>query len=76
VAGAFVSPNGITLNSYNPSIVMKAVLERSSGLISTCQYPDAKSNVEKYLAFPSVSSKSSILGNGNWSLVVTLFSYR
>jgi len=64
VAGALVSPKGITLNSYKPSFVINAVFFLSFGFTSTCQYPQVKSSVEKYLAFPKVSSKSSILGNG------------
>src|SRR5690606_16910828 len=39
VAGALHSPNGITVNSYSPSWVTKAVLGISSGAILICQYP-------------------------------------
>ena len=36
-------PNGITLNSNKPSLVIKAVLCLSAGSISICQKPEAKS---------------------------------
>ena len=44
VAGAFVKPNGITLN---PLGVENAVFSLESSSSSTCQYPEAKSNVVK-----------------------------
>ena len=47
VAGALVSPNGITLNSKCPLGVEKAVFALASVVSSTCQYPDARSRVVK-----------------------------
>ena len=52
-AGAFVRPNGITLNSYNPCGVAKAVFSWELGSILIGQNPDARSSVEKYFALPS-----------------------
>ena len=74
VLGAFVSPNGMRLNSNKPNSQMKAVLCLSASLISICQYPLKRSRVVKYRAPYSASIVSSILGNGNLSLIVILFS--
>ena len=38
VAGALQRPNGITVNSYSPSVQRKAVLTSDSA-IGICQYP-------------------------------------
>ena len=64
VAGALHSPNGMTLNSYNPSRVAKAVLFLSTGSSSTCQYPAFKSRVLNHLDPLSWLSDSSIRGRG------------
>jgi hypothetical protein len=37
VAGELHNPKAILANSNNPYLVIKAVLEQSSGLIFTCQ---------------------------------------
>ena len=49
VAGALTSPNGMTLNSYRPILVEKAVFSWSLGCIFICQNPDIRSIVQKYL---------------------------
>ena len=54
VAGAFTSPKGVTLNSWSPPCVTKAVFSRSAASISTCQYPLARSRLQKNLAPPRV----------------------
>ena len=48
VAGALVSPKGMTLNSNRLSDVQKAVLGQSSSATSTCQYPLRRSMVENH----------------------------
>jgi hypothetical protein len=65
VLGAFVNPNGIRLNSNKPSSQMKAVLCLSASLISICQYPLRRYNVEKYRAPYNASMVSSFRGSGN-----------
>jgi hypothetical protein len=61
------NPKAILANSNNPYLVIKAVLEQSSGLIFTCQYAQLASNLE-YHTFPAkVSRHSSTRGNGNTS---------
>ncbi|KRZ57252.1 hypothetical protein T02_1592 [Trichinella nativa] len=47
-----------------PSGVAKAVFSRSRLSTSTCQYPDARSNVVNHLAPAKASSVASIRGNG------------
>ena len=64
VAGALMSPKGIQVYSYRPMGVVKAVFQRSSRAFPTCRYPDIRSKLEKYLAFPRASNDSSILGIG------------
>ena len=64
VAGAFVSPNGITLNSKCPSGVEKAVVSFAVSSSSTCQYPEAMSSVVKYTEPARESRVVSILGRG------------
>src|SRR3954468_12324996 len=49
-AGAFVSPNGITVNSYSPYLEVKAVLGISSVRTFNWWYPDLKSIFENTLA--------------------------
>ena len=63
-AGALISPNGMTSNSYNSWWVMKAVFSCASGAIWICQYPAAKSKVEKKWSFPNWSNRLSIQGRG------------
>ena len=64
VAGALVSPNGMTLNWNRLLRVAKAVIGLSSFFILTYQYPLAKSIVQKYSAPPNVFKVSSIRGRG------------
>ena len=52
-AGALVSPNGITVNSYSPYLEVKAVLGISSVRTFNWWYPDLKSIFEKTLAYAS-----------------------
>ena len=67
---------GTTVHSYCPCWVRKAVLCRSSGWTCICQYPVLRSILEKYLAFPSLSKQSSILGIGYLSSPLMAFSLR
>ncbi|MFS7959420.1 hypothetical protein Hanom_Chr08g00690911 [Helianthus anomalus] len=50
VLGAFESPNGMTIHSYNPSRVLKAVFHSSPGRILIWWYPLRKSTLEKIVA--------------------------
>lgn len=53
VAGARHKPNGMILNLKSPQQIAKAVFGLSSWAISTCQYPEQKSNAEnKELQYP------------------------
>src|SRR5258705_12770875 len=62
---AFTSPKGRTLNSYSPPLEdAKAVLGRSSGAISTCQYPLVRSSDVKYFDPARASKESSTRGSG------------
>ena len=70
-AGAFVTPDGITLNLNNPLWVMKAVFCWLSAWTLVYQYPDLRCSVVKYLDFPNWSSKSNTLGSGNTLSLVT-----
>ena len=70
-AGAFVTPNGITLSSNNPLWVMKAVFSWLSAWILICQYADLRSSEVKYFYFANCSNKSNIRGSGNTSGLVT-----
>eukprot|EP00961_Rhodomonas_salina_P207167 2796194-Rhodomonas_salina.2 len=54
----------MTSHSWWPYWVLNAVFSTSLGAILTCQYPDLRSSLEKYLAFPSLSRQSSIRGRG------------
>jgi hypothetical protein len=65
VAGALVSPKGMTIHSYEPYLVLKLVYSRASSSIATLQEPDAKSSLLKHLAAPILSSSSSIRGRGS-----------
>ena len=67
---------GMTRNSYKPCGVMKAVFSHDVGLIRICQYPEARSRVEKYRHFPNWSSKSSMRGSGYVSALVTALGHR
>ena len=66
-AGALVRPNGITWNSNRPLGVIKAVFSMESSSTRICQYLAARSRVVKYIALPSWSNRSSILGWGKVS---------
>ena len=73
MAGALHSPKGITFHSNRPLRVQKAAAFRALGVISTCQYPDVKSSVLKYLAVDNVSKVSWMRGSGYASLMVLSF---
>lgn len=60
VAGAFLSPNGMTLKWYRPAGVIKAVLFLLSGSMVTCQYPLLRTMVLK-MAAPDRDSKISVI---------------
>lgn len=72
--GALVSQNGITQNSKRPCRVMNAIFGTESQWSRICQYLDAKSRVVKKWSWSSWSSRSSILGSGYESSLVTEFS--
>ena len=74
--GALHRPNGITLNSYKPLWQAKAVLLRSLGSNSTCQYPDLRSKQVKCFFFPIDANISSICGSGQTYDFVILFNFR
>ena len=73
---ALVKPNARRFHSYKLFSTIKAVFSLELSSISICQYPDAKSTVEKYRWPWSMSKTSSILGNGNESFFVILFNFR
>jgi hypothetical protein len=50
---AFFSLNGITVQSYNPVLVIRAVFFMSSGAIRICQKLDYKSKAVNHNEFPS-----------------------
>jgi len=64
VAGAFVSPKGITRSSYNPLCVLNAVLNSSPWATRIWWYPDLKSCLVNQQAPASSSSNSSTTGRG------------
>ncbi len=49
---AFLRPNGMTVQSYSPVLVIKAVFFMSSGAIRICQKPDCKSKAVNHDEFP------------------------
>ena len=51
IAVAVLSPNGRISHSNRPKVVAKASFSVCLGWISMCQYPRAKSRVEKIFAF-------------------------
>lgn len=67
---ALVKPNARRFHSYKLFSTIKAVFSLELSSISICQYPDAKSSVEKYRWPWSMSKTSLILGNGNESVFV------
>ena len=64
VAGALARPKGMTLNWNRPLVVQNADFSLAASVSPTCQYPLAKSRVEKYLALPRDSRLSSMRGRG------------
>ena len=76
VAGAPTSPNGITRNSYFSKSMEKAVFSLDAESMGTCQYPLAKLNVVINFADDIQSNKSSILGIGKGSGLVTSISLK
>jgi hypothetical protein len=73
VAGALVSPNGITRNSNKPLCVLKVVLYYSLAAIQIWWYLDLKSSLVKYLALGSSSNNSSTTCIGCLCLTVIAF---
>ena len=77
VAGAFWRPKGILLHLKSSiGIIVNAVLAFtiSDSSTSTCQYPEVKSSILKYFAFPLLSRSSSIRGNDE-KVSLTVFSF-
>ena len=74
VAGTPWSPNGILQNWKSPIGVANAVLGQCSLHTGTCQYPLVGSRVLMYLALPTSSIISSILGIGYASAVDMAFN--
>src|SRR6187399_457171 len=75
-AGVLVNPNDITVYSYSPYRVVKAVLGISFSRILIWWYPDRRSILENTFAPWSWSNKSLIIGSGYLFLIVTSFSAR
>jgi hypothetical protein len=63
----FLRPNGMTVQSYNPVLVIKVVFFMSSGAIRICQKPDYKSKVVNHDEFPNWLITSSTNGIENES---------
>ncbi len=78
VAGEFFIPKGITLYWYRPFGVAKAEISFVRSVKGICQNPFNKSNLETYLALPTLSTQSSIrgMGPGNVSVFVKLLTFR
>ena len=74
VAGALVSPKGITIHWKLPNCVLNAVLGMCSFRILSWWYPLAKSNLENIEHAANLSNCSSILGIGYLSLMVIEFN--
>ena len=72
VIGALDSMNGITIHSYSPSLVLKAVFHSSPSRIWIWCYPLRKSILLKYLALDSTPIMSSKSGIGNRYLILIL----
>ena len=70
--GALDNPNGITIHSYSPSLVLKAVFHSPHSRIRIWWYPLRKSIFLKYLALASTSIMLSKHGIGNQYLMVIL----
>jgi hypothetical protein len=64
VAGALVSPNGMTIHSYEPYLVRKLVYSRASSSIATPEEPDAKSSAARALGCSYPVHDLSIRGRG------------
>ena len=75
VLGALDNPNGITIHSYSPSLVVKAIFHSSPSQIWIWWYPLRKSILLKYLASDSTSILLSKCGIGNRYLMVILLIY-
>ena len=71
-AGAFLSLNGRISHSNRPKVVAKANFSVCLGLIGMCQYPLAKSRIEKNFVFASLFKTVSIQGKGSASLLIIL----
>ena len=66
---------GMTVHLYRPEVVTKAALPLLAGSIGTCQYPDARSNVENHSAPDRADKESSICGRGYASLMDVAFTF-
>src|SRR6266511_6028222 len=74
VAGALLSPKGMTINWYSPYAIIKAVFSRSRLLSLICQYALARSMMVKYFASWNIVRYSLIFGIGYLSISVFLLS--
>ena len=54
----------------------KASFSLSFGWIGMCQYPLAKSRVEKNFAFANLSKRVSILGKGSASVLIIVLNFQ
>ena len=74
MAGAFVKPKGIDINSHNPEADVNAVFSISESFTGMDQNMSVRSIVEKYDDPLSKVSTLAISGSGYESCFVTLFS--
>ncbi len=68
VLAAFLRPNGMTVQSYNPMLVINVIFFISSSAIQICQKPDYKSNVVNQEDFPNwvITSSTSDTSRNLW----------
>jgi len=71
---AFLRPNGMIIQSYNPVLMIKAVFFISSRAIRICQKLDYKSKAVNHDDFPNWLITSSTSGIGNESQCVCALS--
>ena len=74
MAGAFVKPKGIDINSHNPEADVNAVFSISESFTRMDQNASVRSIVEKYDDPLRKVSTLAISGSGYESCFVTLFS--
>ena len=68
MASVWHIPKSITNDLTNPKVVANANFSVSLGWIGICQYPLAKSRVEKIFAIANLSNKVCALGSGSASI--------